>query len=277
LLGLASFYSSLARRHEIFQLNAQGVRESVDVIEVADDVDQLQDSRISKTVLPEGFQVIPGIGGRLSCHFDGKVCESSLPWCELRSSVVPFDLSSQFGIAGRFTEILPVRLRSVMTIVRPRYDGGDHLSLAAGQFGGAVHELQVELQEGPHHIRSQAVDGHDFRNSSRPFDGGVILPFDISLSFILGNRANPSHWITPFLAFLFFSNTIGRETLMGQGDVRKKLLPGWRFSGCFYATKTREAGKKRLSQTASPVLGPVLGAVNERKRKWLSDADRRAA
>ena len=52
---------------------------------------------------------------------------------------------------------------------------------------------------------------------------GVILPFDISLSFVLGNRSNPSHWTTLFSSpFLFSSNTIGRETLMRQGDIRQK-------------------------------------------------------
>jgi hypothetical protein len=90
--------SSLARRHEIFKLNAQGICEPVDVIEITDDVDQLQDSRISKAVFAEDVQIIPGIRSGLSGHLDGEVRERPFPWCELRSPVVFFDLSSQVGI-----------------------------------------------------------------------------------------------------------------------------------------------------------------------------------
>jgi hypothetical protein len=99
LLALASLCSSLARRHEIFKLNAQGICESVDVIEVTNDVDQLQESRISKAVFAEDVQIIPRIGSGLSGYLDGEVRERPFPSCELRSSVVSFDLSSQLGIA----------------------------------------------------------------------------------------------------------------------------------------------------------------------------------
>ena len=91
--------SSPARSHEIFQLNSEGICESVDVIKVADDVDQLQDPGVSKAVLAEDIQIMPRIGGGLSGHLNSKVGKRPLPGCELCLSVVPFDLSSQFGIA----------------------------------------------------------------------------------------------------------------------------------------------------------------------------------
>ncbi len=115
--------------HFWLRINAEGVRDAIDVVEVGDDLHSIDNIAIAQTVGAQCIQIArPYVGGH-ACHFLGKLAQSALPRRKGRAAVVVLDLFSQFRVVGFLTEILSVRLDSIEASVDAGNDRGQHLAV----------------------------------------------------------------------------------------------------------------------------------------------------
>ncbi len=115
--------------HFWLRINAEGVRDAIDVVEVGDDLHSVDNIAIAQAVGAQSIQVGGPYIGRRARHFLGELAQSALPRRKRRAAVVLLDLFSQFRVAGFLTEILSVRLDSIEASVDPGNDRGQHLAL----------------------------------------------------------------------------------------------------------------------------------------------------
>ena len=176
--------------HLRLQIDSQGVGQAIDVVEVADDVRGHEDVLVVEADLAQGFDIAKPASLGSARQFDGVIQEPPNAIGERRRAVVAFERVGQGVIAGSGTEILPVRLRSVVARIGSRDNRGEHLALGAAQTRGRVHESHIELHENPIHARAQGGQLDDLVHLAGPLDRFFVLAREIARGFIGLDGAN---------------------------------------------------------------------------------------
>ncbi len=88
---------------------------------------------------PQRLQIFAARVFRRLGEIDGEIDDRALAWCELRGRGIVFDLRDEIVILGDLTEILPVSLGSVVTMIDPGNDRRHHFTLGTRQTRDAVH------------------------------------------------------------------------------------------------------------------------------------------
>ena len=110
--------------HFGLEVNAQRVRHAVDVVEIRNNLDGVKDIPVGQSLFSQGVEVARANRGRSSRHQHRESRQRFLPPCQFGAAIIVLNLLGQFGVACLCTEILPVRLNSIETVVRPGNDGG---------------------------------------------------------------------------------------------------------------------------------------------------------
>ena len=113
--------------------HAQSIRDAIDVIEPGGDQCDLQNGAIVKTGRAQLYVIAFGDARGISRQLSDIVKHHALLFGDWRSPIVLLQRFDQLVIQGYATQKLCVRLDSIMTAVRDRDHGGDHLVLPARQ------------------------------------------------------------------------------------------------------------------------------------------------
>jgi hypothetical protein len=117
--------------HLGFRVDAQGVGDAVDVVEIGDHFDRVENVAVGQLVFAQSLQVLRSNRGWRPRHQFGKLAERLLAGRQFGELVVVLDMLGQLGILRFLTEILSVRFDSVETMVGPGNDRRQHLALRA--------------------------------------------------------------------------------------------------------------------------------------------------
>lgn len=140
------------RRHVLFQVHAERVRDAIDVIEISDDMDEDEQVLIREPLRAQSLEVLATCPVRVTRQPLCELHKRAATWAELGFGWVLLYLPSQLGIPTLLTEILPVSFGSVVASVRPGDHGRHHLALASRQARWPVHDLGIELQKRSHNF-----------------------------------------------------------------------------------------------------------------------------
>ena len=125
-------------------LDPDAVRHTCHVVEVADDLDGVRDGRIVEPLCAEQVDVrLVDLGGEMG-QLDREVAERPLARRELRLPVVVLRVSCGLVVCALGTEVVCMRARSVVAVLRGRGDRREQLALLPRQPGLAEHDLAVE-------------------------------------------------------------------------------------------------------------------------------------
>ncbi len=119
--------------HFGFRINAQGVRDTIDVIEIGDHLHRVQDVAVRKAVFAQGLDVLRANGRGSARDQFSKLAQRFLAWLEFGKEIVVLDVLSEFFVLCFLTEILPVGFDSIKTMIGPGNHGGQHFTLRARQ------------------------------------------------------------------------------------------------------------------------------------------------
>ena len=189
------------RPNEILGLYAETIRDTGDVVEVADHLNGVVYRPVVEAVAAERVEVrsdhVPGVMGEL--RREG--AERTVGLAELGATPVARD-GVDVGIrvclvrnlvSDLFPEVVGVRLRSVVALLLARRHGGEHLALGPGQRGLGEHDRPVEQHAVP---QGERIDAHDVKNvpePSRSLDSGIELALQDSRGLANRNLPNERH------------------------------------------------------------------------------------
>ena len=147
--SLAAFGRFLPAReglaHFRLRLDAQRIRDTVDVIEIRDDFHRVQDIAIAQTVQPQRLDILLTRGGGRARDVLGEFGQRLLARREPGAQVVVLDVLGERGVLGFLTEILSVRFDSIETMVGPGSDRPQQFALGAREAGRRVHRRQIQF------------------------------------------------------------------------------------------------------------------------------------
>jgi len=99
--------------HFRLRVNSQSVRDSIDVVEVGNDLHGVQDVAVRESVSAQGFHIPAAERGRRSRHLLGEPAQRLLAVGKPGPAVIMLDVFGQLFVPGFLTEILPVRFDSI--------------------------------------------------------------------------------------------------------------------------------------------------------------------
>ncbi len=119
--------------HFGFGIDAEGVGDAVDVIEIGDDLDGVQEVAVAEAVLAQGIDVLLADGARCSRDEIGESRQGFAAWGESCLKIVVLHMLGQLRIAAFYTEILSVSFDSIETVVGPGDNDGQQFALGPGK------------------------------------------------------------------------------------------------------------------------------------------------
>jgi hypothetical protein len=149
------------------QLDAEAVRDPVDVVVVGDDLVGVDDRAVVEPVLPQLFDVARRDRGRRTRQLKRVGEERAQSGLQL-SVCARGDRLGQRGVARLSRERLAVLDDSVEALVRRRDGDRDRLPLHTRQRRGAEHDRPAEPHVRVDCIGVQGVRGEDVRHLLRP-------------------------------------------------------------------------------------------------------------
>jgi len=189
------------RSNEILGLDAETIRDTGDVVEIADHLNGVVYRPVVEAVAAERVDVrsdhVLGVMGEL--RREG--AQRTVGLAELGVAPVARD-GVDVGIrvcrvrnlvSDLFPEVVGVRLRSVVAVLLARRHGGEHLALGPGQWRLGEHDRPVEEHAVP---QGERVDAHDVKNvpeASRSLDRGIELALEDSRGLANGNLPYERH------------------------------------------------------------------------------------
>jgi hypothetical protein len=174
-------------------LDADGIGNPVDVVEVRDHLNGVVDRRVGPSSAAERFDLRLVQGGRLVRQRDREVTESANARLEFRLPVVVRRMLGELVVCALGTEVVGMRTNSVVAVVRARDDNGEELPLRAGELGRAEHDRFVEAHRSPEHPRVERHRLDDVEHLARAADGGVVLAPELSGRLVLVDQAEVRH------------------------------------------------------------------------------------
>ena len=179
--------------HFGFGVDAEGVGDAIDVIEIGDHFNRVQNVAVGELVFAQGFQVLrANRGGRARNEF-GKFAERLLAGRQFRELVVVLDVLGQLGILRFLTEILSVRFDSIETMIGPGNDRGQHLALGPREPRFAAHRRQIKVHRRPQRAWVQALHRENIENLPGSCHRLLILGLQFAGSFGGHDGFDPSH------------------------------------------------------------------------------------
>jgi hypothetical protein len=146
------------RLHFRFRVNAQRIRHAINVIEIGNHLHCVENVAVIQFVFSQRFDVLPSHGGGRARYEFGKLTKCLLAWGKFGANVIVLYVLLKFGVLCFLTEILPVRFRSIETLVGPGHDRGKHLPFASRQAGRLVHGGQIQIRGRAQRFRIQTLD-----------------------------------------------------------------------------------------------------------------------
>ena len=168
----------MVRLHPWFGIDAQGVGDAIDVVEVADDLHGDGDGIIGEAVGSEDVEVSGCHLRGSECELDGEVAQGAVFIIEARCAVVKDELVGDIGFAGLPPEVLCVGECSVVAAVDGADDGGEHLALTWRKGVVRFHECRVEAHRTHRRTRVEPHDADNVCNIARSLHGAVVEGFD---------------------------------------------------------------------------------------------------
>ncbi len=104
-------------------VNAEGVRDAVDVIEISNRLDGIEDVAVAQAMPAKRVDVLFADASRCARHKVGEFCQRLAARGQPGPEIIVLDVFSQLRVAAFRTEILPVSFDSIEAVVRP---GDDH-------------------------------------------------------------------------------------------------------------------------------------------------------
>jgi hypothetical protein len=98
------------------------------------------------------------------------------------------------------TEVVGMRLDSVVAVVRPRDDDGEELAVGAGQLGATEHDVPVEAHRRAQDLRTQAHRLDDVEDLACPPTGGGVLLRELAGCLVLSDQAYVGHGLDSALS-----------------------------------------------------------------------------
>ena len=109
-------------------VNTQSVGDSIDVVEVGNDLDGVQNVAVRESIFPQGFYIPAADGSGRARHPQGEPAQRLLPGGKLGQAVIMLDVLGQLFVACFLAEILPVRFDSIKAVVGPGDNRGQHFA-----------------------------------------------------------------------------------------------------------------------------------------------------
>jgi len=115
--------------HFGFGVNAEGVRDAVDVIEISNYFDGIEDVAVAQAMPAKRIDVLFANAGRCARHEVGEFCQRLAARGQPGPQIIVLDVFGQLCVAAFRTEILPVSFDSIEAVVRPGDDHGQQFTL----------------------------------------------------------------------------------------------------------------------------------------------------
>lgn len=147
----------------------------VDVVEVGDHLDGVVDRRVREPVGAQPVDLSLSDGGRLERQVDREVAERPQARVEAGLPVVVRSVFRELVVCALCTEVVGMRPRSVVALVRRGDDHGEELPFGPGQLAGAEHDRLVELHRLAQNRRAEAHRLDDVEDLAGPLDRRVVL------------------------------------------------------------------------------------------------------
>jgi hypothetical protein len=124
---------------------------------------------------------------------NGEVAEGADPWLQLRLPVVVRDMLRQLFGCALGTEVVCVRVNSVMAIVRAGDDDGEQLPLGPRELRGPEHDRPVKAHRGTEDPRVERHRLDDVEDFPRPRDRRVVLALELADGLVLADQPQMRH------------------------------------------------------------------------------------
>ena len=105
--------------------------DSIDVVEVGNDLDGVQDVTVRESTFAQAFHIPAAARSGRTRHPHGELAKGLLAGGKFRPAVIMLDVLGQLFVPCFLTEILSVRLDSIETVVGLGDDCGQHFAFGA--------------------------------------------------------------------------------------------------------------------------------------------------
>ena len=117
--------------HFRFRVNAQGIGNSIDVVEVGNDLDCVQDVAVRESKFAQAFHFSAAHRSGRARHPHGELAQRLLTGGKFRPTVIVLDVLGQLLVSCFLAEILPVRFDSIEAVVSLGDNRGQHFAFGA--------------------------------------------------------------------------------------------------------------------------------------------------
>jgi hypothetical protein len=124
---------------------------------------------------------------------DGEVAERPNPRVEVGIAVVVSGVLGQLLGCALCTEVVCVRVNSVVAVVRAGNDDGEKLPLCPRKLGGPEHDRPVEVHRSAEHLRVQRHRLDDVEDLPRAPDCGVVLALQLARGLVFLDQPEVRH------------------------------------------------------------------------------------
>ncbi len=131
------------RGHALLKVHPQAVGQAVDIVEVGRHLGGVVDGSIGPAQSAQMFDVLLGHRCRGLGELDRVVQQPAGGFVEVRLAVIRLDRFDQLIVLDLRPEVFSMGDNSVMALIHPRDDGGDHLPLSPAQRRVAEHGFLV--------------------------------------------------------------------------------------------------------------------------------------
>ncbi len=112
-------------------VNAQRIGNSIDVVEVGNDLDGVQDVAVRESKFAQAFHFLAAHRSGRARHLHGELAQRLLAGGKSRPAVIMLDVLGQLFVSCFLTEILPVRFDSIEAVVGLGDNRGQHFAFGA--------------------------------------------------------------------------------------------------------------------------------------------------
>lgn len=174
-------------------LDADSLGDPVDVVEEGDHLDRVVDAGVAPAVASKALGVSVGDRSGRVRELHCEVAQGSDPRLDIRCPVVVRGVLGKLVWGALGTEVVGMRLDSVVAVVRPGDDDGEELAVCAGQLGAAEHDFPLEAHRRAQDPRAQAHRLDDVEDLARPSTGGGVLVRELAGRLVLPDQAYVRH------------------------------------------------------------------------------------
>ena len=122
-----------SRSHAVFEVDAQAVDDTVDVVEIRDHLGGIVDGLVGQVQLPQTINISLGHCGRCLRQLDGMIAQGPIDLGQLGLGIVRLDLLDPGGVLDLGPEVIGMGLDSVPAAVGLGHYDGQHLTLSPCQ------------------------------------------------------------------------------------------------------------------------------------------------